>query len=584
MNRWPSYELTGRDVVSGTGFIVLLGYAVISVFVANPDLQHSNATTLLSLAVAAQILLFLLLMAWRWLLSIWGHQAHGLEVVIAFAVISSVRAIALAMALDASGVTEGVDWARRLGASVIGYTAALAIVDIAQGGLRRHRQQTMLLRARQEQARRTRDETLVSITEERDSTVRQVQNDLLKRIQAITGNDPSAALDALRTATDELVRPLSHMLAEAAPPLKFVDLEPDTSSREIRAFIRDATDGRPLSPLLTALLFLTFTFPYLIINVDFWLACLTSAIAIVIIIATLTIVNAIYARVSTNWTIPSRLALMVGLIFMSGVLLSLPSSVLLTQEPDRTMTNMFAVAALLDVLVIASICAHGARALDRRIIGQLEEASVQLERASTRACCLNWLEHRSLARAMHGPVQNAVWWAAIELEQAIDQGRADADLIAKLQSQVLSSLLQSGDRSAGNTDLVAALEALAQTWAGACEISWDIDGKVMVAIKDDPLAGFAAKEITSEACWNAIRHGHAANIRAYLDIIGADTIRIRVVDDGTVEPQDDTPGIGTAMIVDMSIRWQRRREGESTIFEADIAFEVASPACTSLSV
>ncbi|MCX6424913.1 MAG: hypothetical protein NTV96_10410 [Actinobacteria bacterium] len=397
-------------------------------------------------------------------------------------------------------------------------------------------------------------------------------------------NDPSAALDALRTATDELVRPLSHMLAEAAPPLKFVDLEPDTSSREIRAFIRDATDGRPLSPLLTALLFLTFTFPYLIINVDFWLACLTSAIAIVIIIATLTIVNAIYARVSTNWTIPSRLALMVGLIFMSGVLLSLPSSVLLTQEPDRTMTNMFAVAALLDVLVIASICVHGARALDRRIIGQLEEASVQLERASTRACCLNWLEHRSLARAMHGPVQNAVWWAAIELEQAIDQGRADADLIAKLQSQVLSSLLQSGDRSAGNTDLVAALEALAQTWAGACEISWDIDGKVMVAIKDDPLAGFAAKEITSEACWNAIRHGHAANIRAYLDIIGADTIRIRVVDDGTVEPQDDTPGIGTAMIVDMSIRWQRRREGESTIFEADIAFEVASPACTSLSV
>lgn len=106
----------------------------------------------------------------------------------------------------------------------------------------------------------------------------------------------------------------------------------------------------------------------------------------------------------------------------------------------------------------------------------------------------------------------------------------------------------------------------------------------MVAIKDDPLAGFAAREITSEACWNAIRHGHAANIRAYLDIIGADTIRIRVVDDGAVEPQDDTPGIGTAMIEDMSIRWQRKREGESTIFEADIAFEVASPAWTSLSV
>lgn len=584
MNHWPSYELTGRDVVSGTGFIVLLGYSLITVFIANPDLQLSDATTVLSLAVAAQILLFLLLMAWRWLLSTWGYQAHGLEVVIAFAVISLVRAIALAMALDASGVTEGVDWVRRLGGSVIGYTAALAILDIAQGSLRRHRQQTMLLRARQEQARRTRDETLVSITEERDSTVRQVQNDLLKRIQAITGNDPSAALDALRAATAEVVRPLSHMLAEAAPPLKFVDPDPDTSSREIRAFIRDATDGRPLSPLLTALLFLTFTFPYLIINVDFWLACLTSAIAIVIIIVTLTIGNAINARVLANWTIPSRLALMVGWIFMSGILLSLPSAVLLTQEPDRTMTNMFAGTALFDVLVIASVCAHGARELDRRIVGQLEEAAVLMERASTRAHCLNWLEHRSLARAMHGPVQNAIWWAAIELEQAIDQGRADADLIAKLQSQVLSSLVPTDDRSAGNTDPGVALKALAQTWAGACEISWDIDVKASAAIKDDPLAGFAAKEITIEACWNAIRHGHAGHVRADLDVIGAETIRIRVVDDGAVEVQDNTPGVGAAMIEDMSIRWQRRREGESTIFEADIAFEVASSAYTSLSV
>ncbi|MEI7630002.1 MAG: hypothetical protein WCJ73_02485 [Actinomycetes bacterium] len=584
MSRWRSYELSGRDVVSPTGFLVLLGFSLTSIFIANPDLQYANATTLLTIAVAAQIFLFLLLIAWRWLLSVWGRQANGVEVVLVFAFVSLVRAIAVSLALEVSGVTDSVEWGLRLASAVPGFTAALVIADIALGSLRRHRQQTALLRARQEKARFTRDETLQAIAEERDSTVRRVQDALFERIQYIARSDPHTALDSLRSAGADVVRPLSRMLAEAAPALRFIDSDPVPTGFGIRAFLSDATAGRPLSPRVTAVLFLVFASPFLVINFDAWPAILIGVVAVVIILATLAVGNAIYVRIAGNWTIPSRLALLAGLIIASGALLALPSQVLVSGSPDLVKPIMFASTALMDILAIATICAHGARELDGRIIGQLEEAAVLLERASARAHCLNWLEHRSLARAMHGPVQNAVWGAAAQLEQAIDQGQADPELLSRLQAQVLASLVQADDRSVGNTDPGAALEALAQTWAGACEISWDIDGKVMVAIKDDPLAGFAAREITSEACWNAIRHGHAANIRAYLDIIGADTVRIRVVDDGAVEPQDDTPGIGTAMIEDMSIRWQRKREGESTIFEADIAFEVASPAWTSLSV
>lgn len=584
MSRWRSSELTGCDVVSATGFLVILVFSLTSIFISNPDFQNANATTLLTIAVAAQIFLFLLLIVWRWQLNVWGRQAHVVEVVLVFALVALARAIAVSLAFEVSGVTESVEWGRRLGSAVPGFTAALVITDIALGSLRHHRQRTALLRARQEQARFTRDETLQAIADERDSIVRQFQDALFERLQFIALSDPRTALDSLRSAGADLVRPLSRMLGEAAPSLRFVEPDPAPPGIGVRAFLRDATAGRPLSPMVTAVLFLVFALPFLIINFNAWPASLIGVTAVVIIWSTLTAGNAIYGRIAGNWTIPSRLALLAGLIIASGALLVLPSPVLVSGSPDLVKPIMFASTALMDILAIATICAHGARELDRRTLGQLEEAAVLLERASSRAHCLNWLEHRSLARAMHGPVQNAVWGAATQLEQAIDQGQADPEFLSRLQAQVLASLVQADDRSAGNTDPGAALESLAQTWAGACEISWEIDGKVSAAIKDDSLAGFAAREITSEACWNAIRHGHATNVRAYLDFIGADTIRIRVVDDGAVEPQDNTPGIGTAMIEDMSIRWQRCREGESTIFEADIAFEVDSPTWKSLSV
>lgn len=577
MSRWRPLPVTGRDVVSVTGFLILLPYSVTTIFLANPDLEYARPVTLIVLAIAAQVLLFLLLVIWRWLLNSWELLASGVAVVIAFTVISLIRAVTLSLALDFWGVTPGVDWGTRLPGAVIGYTAALVIIDGALGALRRHRQQAALLRRRQEQARRTRVETLQAIADERASVFQRIHNLVVERLRDIDGGDPQTAVDALRAIAAEVVHPMSRMLADAAPKLRFVEPNSAPSRFQVRAFLADATRGRPLSPLLTTVLFLAFTIPFCLINFNPGFALLVTVIAGVLTYTTLMMSNAIYTRVSATYTIPARLALLALLVVASCALVVLPSLLLFARYPDLVYQIMLASAALLVVLSITAVCAHGARQLDQRIVGQLEEAAVQLERASARAHCLNWQEHRSLARAMHGPVQNAIWGAVLQLERSLERGNVDPELLGELQAQVLDSLVLSEGPSQSGKHVTAALEALALTWAGACDISWVIEEAADAGLAADPLASFAAREITTEACWNAIRHGHATSVRADLALVDTDTIRVLVVDNGAVEPPSSALGVGTAMIQDMSLCWERTREGGLTTFQADIALEVGPP-------
>ena len=92
----------------------------------------------------------------------------------------------------------------------------------------------------------------------------------------------------------------------------------------------------------------------------------------------------------------------------------------------------------------------------------------------------------------------------------------------------------------------------------------------------DTIADFAAREIVSEACWNALRHARPTRIDVTIGCRGARVIAISVVDDGAGtestpgERPDEGAGLGTAMLHDMTLSWHRLHRDAGTELVADL--------------
>ena len=150
----PWSELTGDEVVSPIGFALLVPYSAVSMFLANPDLRGTSGALRLLVAVLAQLVLYAVLASWLIATRRWPALSAGpLRVISAFVLASAIRAILVAQAIETMGLSNSIDWARRLPGSVLGFTVALSVIDIVLRSLRQHRTRVEQLEARQQAAR-----------------------------------------------------------------------------------------------------------------------------------------------------------------------------------------------------------------------------------------------------------------------------------------------------------------------------------------------------------------------------------------------------------------------------------------------
>lgn len=570
-------RLTGTQVVSWTGLWLLLAYSAASMLLANTDLTGSGVLERLALSLGATLVLFALLEAWVRCVRRWpALNSRTWRVIVTFAVLATARAVLLAVALQGFGLTETIDWPRRVVGSVAGFTAALVIVDLVLGSIREHRRRVTALVERQDAARHTRDEAIEAIESQRAEVIDRISVELVRRIDALGKDSPDAALATLHSTAEDLVRPLSHELAQAAPA---IEIAPPATARprfDMRAFLDDATRGKPLSPTWVAVLFMVYGGPFLAAELPWGEALVHLAVGFVVVWALLTASNEVMERVSTHAPLGARVALLVGLLIVSALLLAVSSLVFIDAPAD--VVRRVAIGDL-DLLVIMSLLLVAARAVrlqDETIEREMETAAFELDWASARARCIQWQQQRSLARAMHGPVQGAIATAVARLEQAMASGIADQELLDTTRGQLIGVFEGIQERVSRSSTLESTLTEFADTWHGVCEITWVFDDDADRVLGSDAIADFAAREIVSEACWNALRHARPTRIDVTIGCRGARVITISVIDDGA--GTESTPGdraaegtgLGTAMLHDMTLSWHRFHRDVGTELVADL--------------
>lgn len=564
----PWSELTGDEVVSPIGFALLVPYSAVSMFLANPDLRGTSGALRLLVAVLAQLVLYAVLASWLIATRRWPALSAGpLRVISAFVLASAIRAILVAQAIETMGLSNSIDWARRLPGSVLGFTVALSVIDIVLRSLRQHRTRVEQLEARQQAARLACDTALVNMADQREAIVSRIRAEFTRRIEAIADSEPSLAAQQLKETGDDLLRPLSRQLATKPAWQPPAEPGPVTATFDVREFLSDAASQPPLQPGWITILFLCLGAPFILTQLHTGYALALLAAGSVIVWCLMTGCNLVMGMAQHLPPWP-RATVLLLLLLTAGVALSTSSALVIESPSDVLHRILLGDFLLVLAIAIALVLARAARAQERTIEARIEAATFELDWASTRIRCVQWRQQRALARALHGPVQSAVSAAAMRLEKAVSRGRADRELLESTRGQLLAMLDKVREDGTSTSDLDTVLREYADTWAGVCEITWRVSPATQVAMQDDPIARFAATELAGECCWNAIRHANAGVVEVSVEFDSMRTLRLTVVDDGIPPESPARGGLGTDMLNDMCLVWTRHRDSDHTVVSA----------------
>ena len=267
----------------------------------------------------------------------------------------------------------------------------------------------------------------------------------------------------------------------------------------------------------------------------------------------LAVANVIFERVSVRFGTPARLVLAVVLAVAAGVTLAALMWILLGGGPRAWALSIGAAIFSVGLTIGVSIGVGITRDRDR-IIVELTESTHALERSLVRRKQTQWLQNKSLSRALHGPVQTAVNAAAIKLDSAMRDGFVSPQMIEQVRADLISSLdiLSNADGAVVSVD--QALERIVVVWSGICELDVFISEQAHVELDADVISRSCFIDMVTESVSNAIRHGQATHVTVSASVIDAD-IHLDVVDNGPARSTINTPGLGSVLLDDCTTSW-----------------------------
>ena len=402
-----------------------------------------------------------------------------------------------------------------------------------------------------------RESAEVIVLEEELRLVQQTQAELLPQLQLLDASLESTGfariqrdkmINDIRTTIETRVRPLSDELKSSAQ----VRALPLRSSRvQARKFLvpgklnlHDAFRPGELFAM-TSLVFVAS--PFVIIGSAWGLFGLLAALHYGLWL--LLFRHLIPVRLTLKTPIAVLLLTLLALLPVVPV-----SATLLAFAPNVGESQLVTAAIAYSVAVAAAGLAflHGLyQALEAAQL-ELKQQIAELGRETSRFEQQLWSARRNWGYVIHGTVQSALTAALMHLQT---QQGSDEELIKVVRQDIRRALQALGEKPVARADLKSAMADLSDTWAGVCDIDWQIADEARQELLADPDLCFCTKEIVKEAIANAVRHGGATSVSVSLAIESDHTLVLEAVNNGRVLDKAAEAGLGSQIIRDLSYFW-----------------------------
>ena len=164
-----------------------------------------------------------------------------------------------------------------------------------------------------------------------------------------------------------------------------------------------------------------------------------------------------------------------------------------------------------------------------------------------------WVARRNYTYMVHGDVQSLLSVALTRARNAARPTKAELQLIRADLQKALE--LINAPLNKVNIDLEQELEALVKTWAGACDITFEIDETVRELLLADSNLAFCVNELSKEIVGNAFRHGGSNELHISIEAGAESTVELIATSNGLPPAANPKPGVGLRMFDELSIAW-----------------------------
>ena len=570
------------QLVIGLGFAIQAGISV--------PVEGAGPGFLVVAGVAWLTQWGLLWLAYRAFLARPWWRAHPVVSALVILVIVVLAAIVSIVALPA--------WSDTTGWTILWRWSITLVVTALLVSLGDYRDDLVRERRLQEQLRESREQAAGLVEAERRSIVERLL-DMLQQAFDATSMD-AAGSERLQHFAREQVRPLSHELAEAMPPLSRSAPVPDARSswREVLSDVTSRPLIRPWAMSIVVTLLYILTTVQLTtaatpasppegsangtgVGVSVDLTTFLPAMAALLLVFILTLAVS-WAAVRVTTPLLPRLSL--GMRAMLAVLTVLAVALVVTLAvygvltltgarpvASRTLGDQAWVVASVVVIASAIVVTRSIASLLRQSSQRLRELNEELEWETTRLNNALSQERQFFATQLHGPIQSAAAAAALRLHHT----DATTDALQQVESDLRSAVEALGEGPPQSRDIESELADLAAMWAGVCEVHVTVPDSVIDAVNADWIAVGTVRDLLVDAVANAAMHGHAAHVWITGDWSAAGEIEFTIVDDGSAGLGEDR-GLGTALLDAACVRWSREAVDGGVRLNAVTAVPVGS--------
>lgn len=554
----------GRDapVVTWPLFWVTLAFALVVNLLDRSNVNSPADVGVNALVIVASVLAMFAVM---WLLEpvvMRGPASQRtVRVFVLIAISSLVRAPILSALLQATGISDA-RWAYRALSALLLYSPVLTIaVSVI----------TLLRESAAHRAGFASQAVRLSLEEHkawarteayRARAMDGIRSMLTSRVAALQAGDDTALGAQLRSDVDGVIRPLSHHMAGRETADAALQHTPEAPRVRWADVWRTGLLGRPIRPAIAGVMMGLASLVSLSWYAGSPLWGPASAVVAGVLVYALMLLLRRTLQPRLREMPPARRA--VAFTVSVTACLAVPAAVLVMMLMASGSTSPWRVPFAFMIVgpVLAWLIAldQGLRQQVAATDSEMAARTAQLEHAAATAQSVAYHEERRLSRALHGPVQAAVTSAAMRVEAGDVQGaeRLLLDAIGHLDTSV-----------ADERGVARALGDITAAWDGLCEVEVDVSPDAERTIDADPPLASSVIDICTEACSNAVRHADAGRITVMARRMDH-TLTLVVRDDGAPAGNDALPGLGSAMLDDVTLGWERRREGAATVLRATL--------------
>ena len=509
----------------------------------------------LAIVVVGQLILWApLVLARAWLVRVPGRSQPVL-VVVAFLIGALVRALVQIQMLTALYGADAVNLAGRFGGILVNIGPVFFGTAIVLSNLRERRRQIGELLDAQVQIEQSIEKVGSVLEQQNTEAIQRVRTRLEDELAKLEGAHAEQSLAVLQSTVADVVRPMSHELAQSLP--ERTEMPADEQKRAVpwSHVLDSAATGRPYRPLVAGA-FVAWEFAGMIlIRPDDWLRFLALACLFVL---GLVLANRVVEAINRGRGPSFRIATTTAGAFIACIAVAATVPFALGTTPSDIGVALG--LAILFPLFVLGVSVLTALTRERdRVIRDLEDSSDELERMLVRQRQAQWFQQKALSRALHGPVQMAVTAAAIRLDTAIQAGTVQLGVVDQIRGELMTTLDVLHESEGGVVTLDQGIDRMRATWDGVCSISERVSDEAREVLAHDGVLRSIVIDIVTEAVSNAVWHGNATRASLRLDVAGGacDELCVEVITDGEGIEVPKRRGLGTQLLDECSLWWRR---------------------------